>query len=308
MRDGDVRSYGLLWQLARLTSFLGTGGVTVFSLACLLQGCGEDEGELKFAQWSDPCAGTSGSDGTAEPDHAIFTRVLQKYVTVLPKNGVRTSVVDYEGLRKDTTDLRDYLGQFCTLDLSSLSVAQRLATLINSYNAMMLAIVVQYNPTKSVLDLSSGVPEGSIWKHEFGTIGGSKVSLDDIEHSMIRGGLSAEAGMQGHIHAAVNCASLSCPNLRNEAFEADRLEAQLTDQVHTWLDEPTKNEVSETGSLQISHIFKWYRGDFVAASGSVQAWLRTYGAEGTAWKDIQDSAAISYKGYDWGLNSKPAGG
>merc|ERR1740121_3345566 len=169
---------------------------------------------------------------------------------------------------------------------------------------MMLGIVLHYSPTGSVLDLSASVPEPSIWKHKFGTLAGDKVSLDDVEHSMIRGGLSAEFGAQGRIHAAVNCASLSCPDLRTEAFEASRLSEQLDDAARRWLANPSKNPgLGADGVLSLSKIFQWYGGDFVAASGSVQAWVR----ENIDW-EVPDSAALSYIQYDWNLNGVNSSG
>lgn len=193
--------------------------------------------------------------------------------------------------------------QFCSLDLESFSVAQRLATLINAYNAMMLTIVVHYSPSTSVRDLSSVVPEGSIWKHKFGTLARQKVSLDDIEHTMIRGGLSAQFGAQGRIHASVNCASLSCPDLQTEAFEADKLDAQLESAVKSWLANPTKNPGPATpAKLTLSMIIgNWYKQDFVAESGSVPAFVREHGP--ASWATIEDGAAVEFIEYNWGLNA-----
>merc|ERR1740121_3227046 len=169
---------------------------------------------------------------------------------------------------------------------------------------MMLGIVLHYSPTGSVLDLSASVPETSIWKHKFGTLAGNKVSLDDIEHGMIRGGLSSEFGAIGRIHAAVNCASLSCPDLRTEAFEAGTLDAQLDDAVQAWVGNPTKNPgPGNFGTLQLSMIFNWYGSDFVAESGSVHAFAQKHGPWGN---NVSAGAELLFAPYNWDLNAQVA--
>jgi len=260
--------------------------------------------ERRLAEWTDPCEGTSGSGG-GEPDHSILTSVLQRHVRQGEINGIRTSVVDYSALRQDPTELRRYLEQFCDVNVTALSTAQSLAVHINAYNAWMIAIVLAYSPAASVLELSARVPEGSIWKHKFGTIGGVKVSQDDIEHGRIRGGLAASFGGPGRIHAAVNCASASCPDLLSEAFDATSLSSQLDAATRGWLENPTKNPGLVGGGLQLSKIFSWYGQDFVQDSGSVQAFVKKYN---TAWDIVTDSTAVSFADYDWNLNAANATG
>lgn len=269
-------------------------------MGCSLVGCGGSTADQAAQMWKDPCASSDGSTRTVEPDHAIFTRLLQAHVRAGEKDGIRSTLVDYAAIREDPSDLSTYLSQLCFVDLDELSVAQRLATLINAYNAVMIATVVKYNPTGSVTDLDSSLPEGSVWKHKFCTLAGNIVSLDEIEHGMIRAGLSAEFGAQGQIHAAVNCASLSCPDLRSEAFESSELLEQLNAATAAWLDNPTKNEgPDDSGALYLSMIFRWYSQDFVDDSGSVQAFVRKH----TSW-DVFDDAPLSYKTYSWGLNDQ----
>lgn len=271
--------------------------VAIVCAAILLQGCGGEDEVIDLPKYDDPCD-MGGANSTSEPDHVLFTKILQDYVQPGQREGVTTTLVDYVGLRSDPR-LEEYFCQFGNLDIASLSVAQQLATLINAYNAMMLMIVVHYAPTKSVTDLSASVPEGSIWKHKFGRVARQNVSLDDIEHTMIRGGLSAQFGAQGRIHAAVNCASLSCPDLQTEAFEANRLDAQLDAAVQGWLANPTKNPGGTAGKLKLNMIFKWYKPDFVADSGSVQAFVRKFGP----WETVEDGATLEFAAYNWDLNT-----
>mmetsp|Transcript_145982 Transcript_145982/g.468093 ORF Transcript_145982/g.468093 Transcript_145982/m.468093 type:complete len:328 (+) Transcript_145982:90-1073(+) len=224
----------------------------------------------------------------------ILTRVLSKHVSEGELNGIKSTLVDYQALRRDPSDLKLYLAQLCHLD-PGLSAAEALATMINAYNAVMLAMVVHFNPVSSVLEIDN------VWMYKFGTVNGSKVSLDDIEHGVIRdrgnGGLAAEFGARGRIHAGVNCASLSCPDLPFEAFEGARLFEQLNAATKKWLTNPTKNPGLAGGALKLSHIFKWYGVDFVNAEGSVQAFVKQH----TGWQ-VADGASLDFIPYDWNLN------
>jgi len=246
------------------------------------------------AGWVDPCEGSIGIASNGEPDHKILTRVLSKHVSEGELNGIKSTLVDYQALRRDPSDLKLYLAQLCHLD-PGLSAAEALATMINAYNAVMLAMVVHFNPVSSVLEIDN------VWMYKFGTVNGSKVSLDDIEHGVIRdrgnGGLAAEFGARGRIHAGVNCASLSCPDLPFEAFEGARLSEQLNAATKKWLTNPTKNPGLAGGALKLSHIFKWYGVDFVNAEGSVQAFVKKH----TGWQ-VADGASLDFIPYDWNLN------
>merc|ERR1712032_765960 len=138
---------------------------------------------------------------------------------------------------------------------------------------------------------------GTIWKHKFMTLGNVRVSPDDVEHGFIRdGGYAARVGMPGEIHAAVNCASLSCPDLQPEPFEPTRLLDQLGNASKMWLNNPTKNPGLVGGNLVLSKIFSWYGGDFSSAGG-VHGFVRKY----TTWQ-FSDNVPISFTGYDWSLN------
>jgi len=101
------------------------------------------------------------------------------------------------------------------------------------------------------------------------------------------------------VHAAINCASLSCPDLLPEAFRASDLDNQLTAATQGWLANPTKNPGPDgSGAIVLSKIFEWYGGDFQATAGSVQAFVRTY----SSWQ-FSDGATLRFADYDWSLNA-----
>lgn len=260
-------------------------------LLALLTGCGS-------ASWVDPCEGNATVGSVL--NHTVLDEVLRAHVQQGEINGIKSTLVDYNSLRQDPSRLREYLGQLCSVDVNQLSPAEALAVLINAYNAIMLAIIVHYDPDHSVKELHQRVPEGSIWRHKFATLGGTKVSLDDVEHGLIRnGGFARRVTAGGRMHAALNCASLSCPDLQPTAFRAATLDAQLTAATRQWLANPRKNPGPDGQSaVVLSKIFDWYFMDFQAAAGSVQAFVNLH----TTWHVDVVGSTIYYVPYDWNLN------
>ncbi len=138
------------------------------------------------------------------------------------------------------------------------------------------------------------------WSIEFFSILEGKIkSLDPIEHAWLRPQFK-----DYRIHAAVNCASLSCPLLRNEAFSAERLDHQLDEQMTAWLDDKTRNQCDlSTGTASISQIFDWYEDDFLDWGGGVQQVFKKHSL-GSCAKVIGSAKKKQWKylSYDWNLN------
>lgn len=258
----------------------------------------------------DPCALPAGDSLTEVSDHSIFGEVLSAYVSVGTVGPINSHLVDYDSLRSEPARLLAYLRQLCDVSEAQLRTWQpsnALALLINAYNALLLSMVVHYNPNPSVRDIAT--PEGSVWKHKFLNLGGVKVSADEIEHDMIRGmnggfGYARKIGgfVQGLIHAGVVCASLACPDLQLVPFKGSTVVAQLGNATEAWLANPTKNPGLQGGGLKVSKIFSWYAGDFVFAEGSVHDYLKKYAP--ASWGSITSSMPLSYLRYDWYLNKK----
>lgn len=244
--------------------------------------------------WVDPC--DEGSE--LFTDHSDWGDVLRQHVQKGTLGGVETALVDYKVIRENPSKLRSYLRQLCKVDISTLGVEEATALYCNAYNALITAYVVHFSPRNSVLELHSSMPGGSIWKEKLGTVANQKVSLDDIEHGIVRNGLAQQVGVSGRIHTCFVCASLSCPDLLMEPFEGHTLVAQLTSATRSWLSNPTKNPGPDgSGRVQLSKIFKWYAGDFEQAAGSRQAFVQNY----TSW-NVADNAEITFVGYNWALN------
>jgi hypothetical protein len=179
---------------------------------------------------------------------------------------------------------------------------QQMAFLINAYNAFTVELILtKYPDLKSIKDL--GTLLRNPWKIEFFKLLGEQRSLDWIEHDQLR----AKFG-DARVHAAVNCASVGCPALRDEAFVATRLEAQLEDGMKRFLSDKTRNRVKD-GALQVNPIFKWYRSDFeTGRHASLEAFFAAYAVQ------LSDNAAeqqllrerklrIGFLDYDWTLNA-----
>jgi len=210
--------------------------------------------------------------------------------------GVR---VDYRGLRAEPRFAALLAGLAAEPAPPPARRAEHLAYWINAYNVLAIALVVQGGPVDSIRDLGGLLRP--VWKRPAGTAGGRAVSLDEIEHGILR-----PLG-EPRVHAAINCASVSCPSLRREAFRAERLEAQLEDALRRFLADPRKGARLEDGgaALRVSPIFEWFAKDF-AAHGGVRAYLaaRLPRESAAALAARGDAVELRYFDYDWALNAR----
>lgn len=194
----------------------------------------------------------------AEFDHSLWDSLLKQHVHATP-DGLSTAVQYGElAARRDRlTRYLDSLSQVKRADFDNYSKYGQLAFLINAYNAWTVDLILsRYPGLESIKDI--GGLFSSPWKQTFIPLFGQKVSLDDIEHGMIRG---SDRYREPRIHFAVNCASIGCPALRAEAYQADKLDEQLEEQTRYFLADTTRNRVAND-MLEVSSIFKWYRDDF----------------------------------------------
>lgn len=203
----------------------------------------------------------------AEPDWSTYNALLQQYVSARTVNGTAIHFVNYGGLRSDPR-WPAVVRSVETHAVTGLSPAQKLAFYINAYNILAINMIVQNYPVSTINALNQG--SLTVWKRPAGNIGGRSLSLDDIEHSIIRPMGDAR------IHFAVVCASLSCPDLRREAYTASRLNAQLDDQARRFLSNPGKGLRVEGNVVHVTKLFEWFAEDFTRAAGSVEAFVRRY--------------------------------
>jgi hypothetical protein len=212
-------------------------------------------------------------------DHSAWDSLLKKHVT---NNGN----VNYKGFKNDTKKLNDYIN-YLTLQVPSKnwSKQEKLAYFINVYNANTIKLIIDNYPTKSIKDISNP------WSKNRIKIGDKHYSLSEIENDVLR------KMNEPRIHFAINCASYSCPRLLNTAYTSENVEALLEKTAKGFIADSEKNKISEN-KIQISKIFKWYKGDFTE-KGTLIAYLNQYSKI-----KINAKADIDYLEYDWNLNEQ----
>lgn len=236
--------------------------------------------------------------------HAAWNALLKKHVRWLPDG--QQSRANYKGFAADRAALKAVLDSMSAVPKATFdgwSRPQQMAFLINAYNAFTVELILtKYPDLKSIKELGSFVQ--SAWKKKFFTLLGEERHLDWIEHEQLRPRYN-----EPRIHAAVNCASIGCPALRDEAFTADKLEAQLEDGMRRFMADRTRNRV-KGNKAEISSIFKWFREDFEKGHGGfnkVEDMLAKY-AEQLSDQPAEQAAlkaktlSVSHLDYDWSLN------
>ncbi len=222
-----------------------------------------------------------------EPDWKYYAEVL-KSVTQGEKNGTPLALVDYAALKKSGLVDKVYQ-QISAYPVTSLKGKdETLAFYINTYNILALKTVVDHWPLESIKDVGSFFKP--VWGKEAGKIGGNTVSLDDIENNKIR-----PMG-EPRIHLAIVCASVSCPDLRNEPYTATTLNKQLDEQANAFLRNDKKGLHIAQDEIIVSKIFKWFKKDFEKVGG-VEVFIRGYRADLPVAYEID--ADIDY---DWSVN------
>jgi hypothetical protein len=232
-----------------------------------------------------------------DQSHKNWDQVLKNYQN---SNGL----INYKKLKSDlNTDVNNnfnaYLKEIQSVsqkDFDQFSKQEQMAFLINSYNALTVKLILDHYPVKSIKKIGGWLTKP--WSVEFFSLLDGKIkSLDPIEHKMLR-----PLYKDFRIHSAVNCASISCPPLRNEAYLALKLDKQLDDQMRLWLKDKNRNQINSKSKLwKVSKIFDWYKDDFNQWGGGVNNAINKYlkpslGPE--KLKQIQ----IEFLDYNWDLN------
>jgi Protein of unknown function, DUF547 len=257
-------------------------------------------------------AQTQTQTQTQTPDfdrsHAAWTALLRKHVKLVRRG--QATQVNYAGFAADRAVLKVYLDSLSAVTPAAFvgwTPAERQAFLINAYNAFTVELILtRYPDLKSIKDLGSLL--SNPWKPKWIPLLGSKVSLDDIEHIMLRKRGDYD---DPRVHFAVNCASVSCPALREEAFVAARLDAQMDEQTLRFMSDRSRNRYNvQRGRLELSKIFDWYGEDFrLGHRGvtSLPAFAARYAealADAPADRERIRAARvdIAFTDYDWALN------
>ncbi len=215
---------------------------------------------------------------SVDPGHERFSNLLSKHVS-------SDGVADYQGLKKNESELDTYLSALSQSPPDkSWSRGARLAYWINAYNAFTIKLILKHFPVASVMDIENGKP----WDLKWIELNGETYSLNEIENDIIRPEFK-----EPRIHFAVNCAAKSCPPLANNAFTEQNLEGLLESQTKRFVNDASFNSLAKD-KVAVSKIFEWYAADFANIPSFLNKYART---------TIDPDAKITYKEYNWGLNN-----
>lgn len=237
----------------------------------------------------------NNSNATMTVDHSAWERILSEYVV---PSGDRINRFAYG--RVSTADkkaLKAHLAALQGVKVTALKADEQRAYWINLYNALTIDVVLDHYPVKTIKDISlgGGFFTSGPWKKALVTVEGKALSLDNIEHDILR-----KVWRDPRVHYAVNCASMSCPNLMAKAFTAANLDKMLTKGAQDYVNHP-RGVLVRGGRVTLSQIYSWYRADFGANDGEVLAHIATF-AEPALKKQLAEARTIGGYDYDWSLN------
>lgn len=270
------------------------------SVACARPGAGDSPSAPAIERQVNAAPAQAAS--TFDQTHAAWTTILAAHV--------RGTNFDYGALAKDKAALTAYtqsLRAVTAEELASFTKDERYAFWINAYNAFTIQLIVDNYPLKSIRKLDSGLfGSSSIFDSEFIPLNAlhpdakdEQLSLNDIEHEILR-----KRFKDARVHAAVNCASASCPPLLNEAFTGAKLQKQLDAQMIAFVNDTVRNQFipkpGRQGEVRLSKIFDWFKSDFQRDANSVRAYLLRYSSDEHG--ALFEKALLRHTKYDWDLN------
>lgn len=237
----------------------------------------------------------SASGNASGPDHGAWNQLLSSYL----KNGSDgVTRVDYRGFKASGHGaLKAYIKTLEAASPSAMSRSHQFAYWVNLYNAKTIDVVLDHYPVKSIRDI--GLGGGGLfgrgpWSKEIMTVEGTALSLDDIEHKILR-----PIWRDPRIHYAVNCASVGCPNLMTTAYTASNLTGLLDQGARTYINHPRGVTINK-GTVTASKIYDWFKKDFGNRKQLVGHW-RTF-AEPQLERALAAGAKVRKFTYDWSLN------
>lgn len=210
-------------------------------------------------------------------DHTSYDDLVATYVS-------KEGNVDYDGFKRNWSALRSYIKALSeNMPTNEWTKEDKLAYWMNAYNAMTVDLILRNYPLASIKDIKDP------WGQRFWKLGEKYYNLNEIEHKILR-----KMG-DARIHFGINCASFSCPPLLNEAFTAQKVDAQLDTLARRFVNDKKRNTIT-ANSIEISEIFNWFAKDF-KTNGSVIDFLNKYSDT-----PINAKAKKRYKDYNWSLN------
>ena len=238
----------------------------------------------------------SDESNNAVIDHGAWQDLLDGYLKTGDPSGINR--FDYAALKASADDrkkLSAYLKSLAVIDPRTYSRDEQMAYWINLYNALTVFVIVPRYPVDSIKEIKSGIVDFGPWNLELFPLQGEKLTLNQIEHRILR-----PIWKDPRIHYAANCASLGCPNLFPEAYRSDNLEQILEQAAKDYINHPRGVQV-QGDELVVSSIYDWYKSDFGGTDAGVIAHLKKYARPELA--EILDNYDDFDDYYDWNLNA-----
>ena len=235
------------------------------------------------------------SDSERTIDHGQWAKWLDNWADQT-KNGIRR--VEYGSVDEaGKENLDQYLDHLTSITITDYNRDVQMAYWINLYNALTVEVILDHYPVDTIqdIDISPGWFSSGPWGKELVTVEGKDLTLNDIEHRILR-----PIWKDPRIHYVVNCASLGCPNLAGKPYTAERLDQMLEEAAVQYINHPRGARV-EDGSLIVSRIYSWYMSDFGGTEQSVIEHLQAYAKDSLKQKLSSIDAIYDYR-YDWTLN------
>lgn len=233
----------------------------------------------------------------SEDMHGPWDQLLERYVTRASDGVDRVDYARWRSNSEDRAALEAYIAALEALPASSLPGDERFAFWANLYNAVTVRLILDEAPDSSIRQIRPSVFSIGPWGMELTGNEGRALSLDAIEHEILR--VEFEAAL---VHYAVNCASIGCPNIGLRAWRSETLDADLEAAARAYVNHPRGVTVTPRG-LVISRIYKWYEEDFGGSDEGVIAHLLRY-AEPELAEQIRANPRIRSHAYDWSLNQR----
>jgi len=238
----------------------------------------------------------SDESATTRVDHRPWQRLLDHYLVVAE---APPTLFRYEAVTADDRDaLDDYLASLAAIDPRTLTRAEQLPYWINVYNALAVQVVLNHPEEDSIRDMGDGLFRPGPWNDELLRIAGQGLTLNDIEHRILR-----PIWQDHHIHYVVNCASIGCPSLAARAYTRENTRELMEQGERRYLNDARGLAFLPDGSLRLSSIFNWYRADFGDDRGALLGYLAGERADLAARLESYNGT-IEYH-YDWSLNDAP---
>ncbi len=242
---------------------------------------------------------THDATSTETIDHSFFDTFLMRYISV-NHNNEGVNVVNYAGISEaDGVALDRYLDGLQNIVISNYNPNEQQAFWINLYNAKTIDVILDHYPVESIrdIDLNPALFASGPWSQKIMTIENEQISLDDIEHRILR-----PIWQDARIHYVLTCASIGCPHLQAKAAHADDLEFHLNRGAAQFINHPRAVMIDEANALTLSTLYKWYRVDFGTSDVAFIKHLQNFADEGLKERlNTVNLKTVDYQ-YDWSLN------